>query len=168
MTFEEFNQAYIDLGSPSIVLTLEEIFDSIDSDGDGISLEDHISALEAEPTTPFVIATTKTTEGTTETTGGTTETTEGATETTVVTTTEEPTTTVLTTTVVTTTEEPTTTVQTNTDLTSTVQTTTVQTTTEQTTTDAGGDCTIDDFEADDKGNCFLVVKTKLTWAKVNI
>ena len=34
-----------------MVLTLEEIFDSIDSDGDGISLEDHISALEAEPTT---------------------------------------------------------------------------------------------------------------------
>merc|ERR1712008_186313 len=85
--------------------------------------------------------------------------------TTVVTTTEEPTTTVLTTTVVTTTEEPTTTVLTTTDLTSTVQTTTVQTTTEQTTTDAGGDCTIDDFEADDNGNCFLVVTTKLTWAK---
>merc|ERR1712172_381903 len=51
LTFEEFNQAYIDLGSPSMVLTLEEIFDSIDSDGDGISLEDHISALDAEPTT---------------------------------------------------------------------------------------------------------------------
>ena len=34
-----------------MVLTLEEIFNSIDSDGDGISLEDHISALKAESTT---------------------------------------------------------------------------------------------------------------------
>ena len=41
-----------------MVLTLEEIFNSIDSDGDGISLEDHISALEAEPTTTVVIPTT--------------------------------------------------------------------------------------------------------------
>ena len=75
LTFEEFNQAYVDLGSPSIVLTLEEIFDSIDSDGDGISLEDHISALDAEPTTTIVIPTTKqtttTAEPTTDTTTGT-------------------------------------------------------------------------------------------------
>ena len=74
LTFEEFNQAYIDLGSPSMILTLEEIFDSIDSDGDGISLEDHISALDAEPTTTIVIPTTK---QTTKPPGGTTETTEG-------------------------------------------------------------------------------------------
>ena len=70
---EEFTQAYADLGSPSIVLTLEEIFNSIDSDGDGISLEDHISALEAEPTTTVVIptTTTKTPDSTTETPEGT-------------------------------------------------------------------------------------------------
>ena len=75
ITFEEFNQAYIDLGSPSMVLTLEDIFDSIDSDGDGISLEDHISALEAEPTTTVPTTTeqtTKTPVGPTETTKVTT------------------------------------------------------------------------------------------------
>ena len=74
LTFEEFNQAYVDLGSPSIVLTLEDIFDSIDSDGDGISLEDHISALDAEPTTtpePTTKQTTTTAEPTTDTTTGT-------------------------------------------------------------------------------------------------
>ena len=60
-----------------MVLTLEEIFNSIDSDGDGISLEDHISALDAEPTTtvePTTLGnvTTKqtTTESITETTEG--------------------------------------------------------------------------------------------------
>merc|ERR1712021_58441 len=80
--------------------------------------------------------------------------------TTTVVTTTDPTTTVVTTTVQTTTE-PTTTVQTTTDLTSTAQTTT-----EQTTTDSGGDCNLDDFEADDNGNCFLVVTTKkLNWSK---
>ena len=70
ITFEEFNQAYVDLGSPSMVLTLEDIFDSIDSDGDGISLEDHISAVEAEPTTTVPT----TTEQTTKTPVGPTET----------------------------------------------------------------------------------------------
>merc|ERR1712166_15695 len=50
---------------------------------------------------------------------------------------------------------------------STAGSTTAQSTTEQTTTDDGGDCTIDDFEADDNGNCFLVVTTKLNWSKAN-
>ena len=82
LTFEEFKQAYVNLGSPSIVLTLEEIFDSVDSDGDGISLEEFISVLEAEPTTTVVIPTTtkQTTKGTTETTVGTTETPEVTTD----------------------------------------------------------------------------------------
>ena len=82
LTFEEFKQAYVNLGSPSIVLTLEEIFDSVDSDGDGISLEEFISVLEAEPTTTVVIPTTtkQTTKGTTETTEGTTETPEVTTD----------------------------------------------------------------------------------------
>jgi hypothetical protein len=75
LTFEEFKQAYVNLGSPPIVLTLEEIFDSIDSNGDGISLEEFISVLEAEPTTTVVIPTT--TKQTTKTPEGTTETTEG-------------------------------------------------------------------------------------------
>merc|ERR1711971_202287 len=253
LTFEEFNQAYIDLGSPSMVLTLEEIFNSIDSDGDGISLEDHISALEAEPTTTVEPTTlgnvttkqTTTPEGTTgetttgptidttiEITGSTPEepdtkvptttfvpttvpttsvdptttdqtTTEEPTtiETTTEfisttdiddettprinpTTTEEPTTKVPTTTddptttdqttteeptttVQTTTEEPTTTVQTTTDLTSTAQTSTAGTSTVQSTTTTGGGCNLDGFEADDNGNCFLVVTTKLNWSKAN-
>merc|ERR1712083_20367 len=80
--------------------------------------------------------------------------------TTVQTTTEEPTTTVQTTT-----EEPTTTVQTTTDLTSTAQTSTAGTSTVQSTT--GGGCNIANFEADDNGNCFLVVTTKLNWSKAN-
>ena len=82
LTFEEFKQAYVNLGSPTIVLTLEEIFDSVDSDGDGISLEEFISVLEAEPTTTVVIPTTtkQTTKGTTETTEGTTETPEVTTD----------------------------------------------------------------------------------------
>merc|ERR1711971_789366 len=256
LTFEEFNQAYIDLGSPSMVLTLEEIFNSIDSDGDGISLEDHISALEAEPTTTVEPTTlgndttkqTTTPESTTETPEGTTgETTTGPTIDTTIeitgstpgepdtkvptttfvpttvpttsvdptttdqttteepttietttefisttdiddettprinpTTTEEPTTKVPTTTddptttdqtttdeptttVQTTTEEPTTTVQTTTDLTSTAQTSS----TAQSTTVTSGGCNLDNFEADDNGNCFLVVTTKLNWSKAN-
>merc|ERR1712008_463196 len=96
------------------------------------------------------------TEGDTTTDPITTETTTEEPTTTDPTTTEEPTTTDPTTT-----EEPTTTVQTTTE-----PTTTVQTTTEQTTTGAGGDCNLDDFEADDNGNCFLVVTTKkLNWSK---
>merc|ERR1739844_886889 len=75
-------------------------------------------------------------------------------------TTEEPTTTVQTTT------EPTTTVQTTTDLTSTAQTSTAGTSTVESTTTGGG-CNLDDFEADDNGNCFLVVTTKLNWSKAN-
>ena len=71
--------------------------------------------------------------------------------------TEEPTTTVITTT-----EEPTTTVITTTE----EPTTTVITTTDKTTTEASV-CTIDDFEADDNGNCFKVVTTKLNWANVS-
>ena len=78
--------------------------------------------------------------------------------TTVVTSTADPTTTE-TTTVQTTTEEPTTTVQTSTVVTSTVQ---------ATTTSDSSDCEIVDFEADDNGNCFLVVTSKLNWSKVNI
>merc|ERR1712008_384075 len=101
------------------------------------------------------------TEGDTTTDPITTETTTEEPTTTDPTTTEEPTTTDPTTT-----EEPTTTVQTTTEPTTTVQTTTVQTTTEQTPTGAGGDCNLDDFEADDNGNCFLVVTTKkLNWSK---
>merc|ERR1712008_45276 len=57
-------------------------------------------------------------------------------------------------------EEPTTTVITTTE----EPTTTVITTTDKTTTEASV-CTIDDFEADDNGNCFKVVTTKLNWAK---
>merc|ERR1711971_968456 len=70
-----------------------------------------------------------------------------------------------------TTTEPTTTVQTSTVVTSTVQTSTVvtstvQSSTEQTTTTNAG-CSIADFEADDNGNCFKVVTTKLNWSKAN-
>ena len=66
--------------------------------------------------------------------------------------TEEPTTTVITTT-----EEPTTTVITTTE----EPTTTVITTTEAIV------CTINDFEADDIGNCFKVVTSKLNWSNVS-
>merc|ERR1712051_302389 len=88
-------------------------------------------------------------------------------------TTDEPTTTD----VPTTTKEPTTTVQTTTVVTTTVQTTTVVTTTVQTTTEeptttvqtttasGGSDCNLADFTADDDGNCFLVVESKLNWSK---
>merc|ERR1712008_544940 len=122
------------------------------------------STTTEEPTTtveePSTTESIPPTEGATTTDPITTETTTEEPTTTDPTTTEEPTTTVPTTT------EPTTTVQTTPDLTSTVQTTTVQTTTEQTTTGAGGDCNLDDFEADDNGNCFLVVTTKkLNWSK---
>ena len=58
---------------------------------------------------------------------------------------------------------------------STAETTTVQTTTELIATTDGGlgyeptttGCTIDGFEADENGNCFKVVTTKLNWSKVN-
>ena len=61
LTLEEFKQAYINLGSPPITLTLEEIFDSVDSDRDGcISLEDHNSALGVKPTTITTTTTTTT------------------------------------------------------------------------------------------------------------
>merc|ERR1712203_1091084 len=73
--------------------------------------------------------------------------------------TTEPTTSVQTTTVVTST------VQTSTVVTSTVQSTTAQSTTEETTTGPG--CTLDGFEADENGNCFKVVTTKLNWSKAN-
>ena len=83
--------------------------------------------------------------------------------TTVITTTEEPTTTVITTT-----EEPTTTVITTTEEpTTTVITTTEEPTTTVITTTEASVCTINDFEADDNGNCFKVVTTKLNWAKVS-
>merc|ERR1712037_321720 len=80
------------------------------------------------------------------------------------TTTVDPTTTEVPTTTVdpNTTEEPTTTVQTTTGGSSTQVTSTVQS-----TTASGGvsDCNIADFEADDDGNCFLVVESKLNWSK---
>ena len=79
-------------------------------------------------------------------------------------TTTEPTTTVQTTTVVTSTADPTTTEE----PTTTVQTSTVVTSTVQTTTTGDSSCEIEDFEADDNGNCFLVVTSKLNWSKVNI
>merc|ERR1712083_609083 len=65
-------------------------------------------------------------------------------------------------------EVPTTTVQTTTEKpTTTVATTTEEpTTTVQTTTASGGsDCNLADFTADDDGNCFLVVESKLNWSK---
>merc|ERR1712150_113115 len=90
-------------------------------------------------------------------------------------TTTVPTTTVQTTTVVTSTVQTTTvvtsTVQTTTYVTSTVPTTTVQTTTVyetttgyETTTEPNL-CNIDGFEADDNGNCYKCVYTKLNWIK---
>merc|ERR1712051_869885 len=92
----------------------------------------------------------------------------------------EPTTTVQTSTVVTSTAETSTvtsTAGTSTVVTSTPQSTTVATSTPQSTTglsttvettpDTSGSCAIADFEADDNGNCFKVVTTKLNWSKAN-
>merc|ERR1712051_62459 len=85
--------------------------------------------------------------------------------------TTEPTTTVQTSTVVTSTAGTSTVVtstpQSTTVATSTPQSTTGLSTTVETTPDTNGGCTIADFEADDNGNCFKVVTTKLNWSKAN-
>merc|ERR1712051_143003 len=85
--------------------------------------------------------------------------------------TTEPTTTVQTSTVVTSTAGTSTVVtstpQSTTVATSTPQSTTGLSTTVETTPDTSGSCAIADFEADDNGNCFKVVTTKLNWSKAN-